>query len=475
MVREDGSTNVSGLYVVGDLSGIPLLKLSANSGTRSVRRIARELGGSRTAGDDGGLRRRDRGRRHERFRRRARGRAARPALCRARGQRAVLDHRELSPRGKPIYKYPTELRSRASSSSTTRATSRRDCSRTCASRPSIAAWAGSARACPTSSGGAVFSRSSCPAGSNRPRAARPGRRRARRGHSACAPAASSSPSVAAATTASSACPARSCDKVYNRLHDPKDYAGQQVLVVGGGDSALGDGDRAAPVRRRRRDAELPQAGVRPSQARQHASKIQRAGQATPAPTSRSRSPHDPSASTTASAHTWRARRQARPIAPDAALEVKEIRDEDGRSLDDAGRRQTVTLPNDVVFVDDRPRGAARFLPPLAAIAILRRARGASAGSASAPFFAFCVFLYHWKSRRPTAAHRTGSSTWHAGRFPFNSGVAGRSLGGVRRPRTLLGTLGDHARRAAASTIRLRTACASCCSGSSASGGARRRT
>ncbi len=33
-------------------------------------------------------------------------------------------------------------------------------------------------------------------------------------------------------------PGENLDKVYNRLHDPKDFAGQDVLVVGGGDSAL---------------------------------------------------------------------------------------------------------------------------------------------------------------------------------------------------------------------------------------------
>lgn len=40
VVNDDGTTNVSGLYVVGDLSGIPLLKLSVNAGTRVVRDIA---------------------------------------------------------------------------------------------------------------------------------------------------------------------------------------------------------------------------------------------------------------------------------------------------------------------------------------------------------------------------------------------------------------------------------------------------
>ena len=33
-------------------------------------------------------------------------------------------------------------------------------------------------------------------------------------------------------------PGEDLDKVMNRLHDPKDYADQDVLVVGGGDSAL---------------------------------------------------------------------------------------------------------------------------------------------------------------------------------------------------------------------------------------------
>ena len=34
------------------------------------------------------------------------------------------------------------------------------------------------------------------------------------------------------------CPGEDLDKVYNRLYDPKDFSGKNVLVVGGGDSAL---------------------------------------------------------------------------------------------------------------------------------------------------------------------------------------------------------------------------------------------
>ena len=39
IVKEDFSTNVPGLYVVGDVAGVPLLKFAADSGARAVRAI----------------------------------------------------------------------------------------------------------------------------------------------------------------------------------------------------------------------------------------------------------------------------------------------------------------------------------------------------------------------------------------------------------------------------------------------------
>ena len=43
-VHEDGTTRIPGLFVVGDLTGVPLLKLAADSGARAVGRIAGESG-----------------------------------------------------------------------------------------------------------------------------------------------------------------------------------------------------------------------------------------------------------------------------------------------------------------------------------------------------------------------------------------------------------------------------------------------
>ncbi len=42
-VKEDGTTNVPGIWIVGDLTGIPLLKFAADSGAKAARAVAAEL------------------------------------------------------------------------------------------------------------------------------------------------------------------------------------------------------------------------------------------------------------------------------------------------------------------------------------------------------------------------------------------------------------------------------------------------
>ena len=106
-VDEFGETNVKGVYVVGDLAGVPLLKISVNTGVAVVGRIAGELGtdvgsneeiydvvivGGGVAGVAAGIEAKKKGLRY-----------------------CVVESGELFstivnfPKGKPIFTYPTDL------------------------------------------------------------------------------------------------------------------------------------------------------------------------------------------------------------------------------------------------------------------------------------------------------------------------------------------------------------------------------
>src|SRR5215831_11886227 len=52
-VRSDGTTAIPGLRIVGDLTGIPLLKFASDTGARAVQEILieREFPASRSGGD----------------------------------------------------------------------------------------------------------------------------------------------------------------------------------------------------------------------------------------------------------------------------------------------------------------------------------------------------------------------------------------------------------------------------------------
>src|SRR5712691_6728450 len=54
-VNEDGTTAVPGIRVVGDLTGIPLLKFSSDTGARSVQAILAEPGFSTGHSTDANL------------------------------------------------------------------------------------------------------------------------------------------------------------------------------------------------------------------------------------------------------------------------------------------------------------------------------------------------------------------------------------------------------------------------------------
>ncbi|HEY3175101.1 MAG TPA: NAD(P)-binding domain-containing protein [Candidatus Polarisedimenticolia bacterium] len=222
-LREDGSTNVPGVLVVGDLTGIPLLKFSSDTGARAVRRIVSEPA----------------------FQNRRRGSAAgRPPLdlviigAGVSGMAAALQALKANltfevieatepfstivnfPRGKPIYTYPTGM--------------------TPAGELQFSAKSA------VKEGLVVELRETTLARGLRPRIGRAEMVRRRGGlletHLAGGETLVSHRVIVAIGRSGNfrrlGVAGEDLDKVYNRLHDPKDYADRDVLVVGGGDSAL---------------------------------------------------------------------------------------------------------------------------------------------------------------------------------------------------------------------------------------------
>ncbi|MEO0445103.1 MAG: NAD(P)-binding domain-containing protein [Verrucomicrobiota bacterium] len=110
IVGDDGATNVSGIRIVGDLSGVPLLKFSSETGTRAVRAILAEAdfqGGRSNRGE--GL-----------VDLAIIGAGVSGVSAAIEAQKAGLTYRlfessqlfstvENFPRGKPIYTYPVDM------------------------------------------------------------------------------------------------------------------------------------------------------------------------------------------------------------------------------------------------------------------------------------------------------------------------------------------------------------------------------
>lgn len=219
-VREDGSTNVPGLYVVGDLTGVPLLKFSADTGARAIQTIVGDpafqkarSGGAAGVKDvviiGGGVS----------------GMAA--ALeARKHGLDAVLLEASEPfstivnfPKGKPIYTYPTamvpagDLRFEATVKETLidelRAQTLERGIEPVALRAERVSRSGTGLQVEVAGGDDLLAHRVIVAigrSGNFRKLGVPGEDLSH--------------------------------KVYNRLHDPKEYAGKDVLVVGGGDSAL---------------------------------------------------------------------------------------------------------------------------------------------------------------------------------------------------------------------------------------------
>jgi thioredoxin reductase/ferredoxin len=207
-------------------------------------------------------------------------------------------------------------------------------------------------------------------------------------------------------------------KVFNRLHDPMEFAGKRVVVVGGGDSAI-----EASLALALAGADVTHSYRGESFSRPKPENVEKINQLVADPHA-SVSVESPSSErvTTAFTPAMCGRMGEGSICLAMSTRVVEIRDAEADVMGADGMVQT--LPNDVVF------SMIGREPPLD---FFRRSGVPIRGEwrpktyvAFGLFVLFCIFLYHWKSY----SAELPIYTWfkQRGWFPFNAGVFFDAMG-----------------------------------------------
>jgi NosR/NirI family transcriptional regulator, nitrous oxide reductase regulator len=228
------------------------------------------------------------------------------------------------------------------------------------------------------------------------------------------------------------CPGEDLDKVYNRLYDPKDFAGKEVLVVGGGDAALETSIAVAACGGKVTHSYRKSEFSRPKPENLEMLLALAKNPAAPVAV------EHPSSERVTTAATSDMRGDDAPGSVRLLLETTVASVQPGSvTLRDASGNESA-LPNDVVFT---------MLGREAPLDFFRRSGIPIRGEWSlktwagfAAFFAFCWFLYLWK-----AGSRLNQLFQEHHWFPFNVPSALQALGGgiaarAADPRTLAGTL-----------------------------------
>lgn len=408
-VDERGATNVPGLYVVGDLTGIPLLKFSADSGARAVRTIAGDASfqKERASKADGVLDVVIVGA----------GVSGMAAAIEAKALGLAFELLEASepfstvvnfPKAKPIYTYPTDMTPLGALQFTAQVKEPlldevRAIAKQHGVEPRIA------RAERVVRDGGVFE-VVIPD--------RPSLRALR---------------VVVAIGRSGnfrklGVPGEDSGKVFNRLHDPKEFAGKHALVVGGGDSALETAIALAQC-----GAHVVLSYRKPEFARPKPENVERLEKLRADP-SADVAVETPSSErvTTAVGGYMEQHKKPGSIRLELASAVKRI-DPNTVTISDAQKKEHV-LPNDVVFSMIGREAPLEFFRKSGVR--IRGELGARAWTAFALFALFCVFVYNWKA---------GGMLKHAfqehGWFPFNvPGLLKGLSASAGDPSTVLGTL-----------------------------------
>lgn len=223
-------------------------------------------------------------------------------------------------------------------------------------------------------------------------------------------------------------PGEKLDKVYNRLYDPKDYCGKRALVVGGGDSALETAIALATC-----GAHVTLSYRKKEFARPKPDNLAKIDMLRRDPTAAVAIEHPVSDRvTTAADASMRGAAPAGSVTLMMESKVKEITADAALVTDATGR--DVTLPNDVVFAMIGREAPLDFFRR-SGIGIRGEWR-ARTWAGFLAFFGFCVFLYNWKSGGGLT-HAFETRNW----FPFNVPAWLRGLAtGAADPATFLGTL-----------------------------------
>lgn len=424
VVGPDGSTNVPGVYIVGDLGGIPLLKLSADAGARVVGRIAGDLAKTSRApgGDDlldlviiGG------------------GVAGYAAALEARKAALRFELVEAAEpfstivnflKGKPIYTYPSGM------------TPAGDLQFHAKVKEELLdeLRAQTAGITPIIDRASHVSRRS---GVLEVHLAERGVLRAR--------------NVIIAIGRSGNhrklnVPGEELPKVYNRLHDPMDFAGQRCLVVGGGDSALETAIALAEC-----GAEVTLSYRKAEFSRPKPENLEALERLRRDPQAHAEIEHPVSEQLTTAVGDFIGEELHAPMPHRGRIHVL-MPSQVVRILPECveinyGKRGTRKLRNDVVFT---------MIGREAPLTFLRRSgiriagdRGPAWWLTLVGFLIFCVWMYHWKksgviiTASPAIDAWLDIGTWWRARgwFPYNIPPLLASLGEAwNRPTNILGVL-----------------------------------